>query len=237
MTYYQGGKKRLGKEICNIILDIEKKYSDKPLTYFEPFCGMLGVAIHVTKKNPVRDMIMNDYNPDIISMWKAVQEGWKPPKTVSKKFFNELKNSDKSTAERGFVGFACSYNGNLFHGFRTGIFLKNSRKTVIDYSEYIQDFIFLNKSYEDYSPKDMLIYCDPPYKNNGLVNDFFHNFNHDKFWDIMRKWSKDNIVIISEYTAPKDFKCIWSKETNYASGPSNTKNSLRTEKLFIYKTN
>lgn len=234
MTYYQGGKKRLGKEISKKILEIENLYSnDAPLPYFEPFCGMLGVAIHITQDNPNRQIYMNDYNPDIISMWNAVKNGWEPPKTVSEKKFNELKKSAKSSPERGFVGFACSYNGNLFGGFRTGIFLKNSRKSVLKYKDFINDFKFTNLSYTNFNPKGMLIYCDPPYKNNDVKNKFFHNFDHDLFWDTMRKWSKHNIVIISEYTAPKDFKCIWKKKTNYASGTSNNQTSKRIEKLYV----
>jgi len=236
MTYYQGGKKRLGKEISEKIIEIEKKYSDYNLPYFEPFCGMLGVAVHIRHDNLDRNMYMNDYNPDIINMWKAIKKGWEPPKTVSKKKFNELKESKMSTPERGFVGFACSYNGNLFAGFRTGIFLKNSRKAVLEYGDYIKNFKFTNKSYTEFEPKNMLIYSDPPYKNNQLTyNKFFQNFDHDLFWKTMRKWSKNNIVIISEYTAPKDFKCIWKKQTNYTSGTSNKQNAERTEKLFIYK--
>jgi len=60
-------------------------------------------------------------------------------------------------------------------------------------------------------------------------------FNHNKFWNIIRKWSKNNIVIVSEYTAPKDFKCIWKKKKkfNYICD-----NSIKKyiEKLFIVKS-
>ena len=38
-----------------------------------------------------------------------------------------------------------------------------------------------------------------------------HSFNvidRDGFWQTMRHWSKDNIVIISHYDAPADFKCV-----------------------------
>ena len=30
----------------------------------------------------------------------------------------------------------------------------------------------------------------------------------------MRKWSKHNLVVISEETSPKDFKKIWSQKKN-----------------------
>ena len=50
--------------------------------------------------------------------------------------------------------------------------------------------------------------------------------------------SKDNIVLVSEYNMPDDFKCIWSKETvaNFDSNrKSNDDKNKRIEKLFIYK--
>lgn len=49
----------------------------------------------------------------------------------------------------------------------------------------------------------------------------------------MRKWSKDNIVIISEQNAPEDFKCIWEKEVSRSIKA--TDKSKSTEKLFMYK--
>ena len=44
--------------------------------------------------------------------------------------------------------------------------------------------------------------------------------------------SYDNLVIISEYSAPDDFICIWEKQIN------STYNKIKkdnVEKLFIYK--
>lgn len=60
------------------------------------------------------------------------------------------------------------------------------------------------------------------------------NFDHDKFWNIMRKWSKNNVVIISEFRAPKDFKCIWKKERKLTSIHIERKKVF--EKLFIHRT-
>jgi len=69
-------------------------------------------------------------------------------------------------------------------------------------------------SYKSFEPENKLIYCDPPYEGNIVSNEFFENFNHNEFWNIMRKWSEKNLVFISERIAPADFKPIWSKEHN-----------------------
>ena len=47
--------------------------------------------------------------------------------------------------------------------------------------------------------------------------------------------SKDgNIIFISEYNAPSDFKCIWSKDIT-SSSTKGTGSKKGVEKLFIVK--
>lgn len=242
MTSYQGGKKKLGYEIYQVI----KKYDkDETVPYFEPFCGMCGVLIHFAKENNNRKIIASDINKDLILMWKNLQKGWKPPTNCAKKYYNELKEQKKPSAERGFIGTVCSFSGMFFKGgFRkkskSHNFVRSGRIGVLNAVKYLQNVKFKSKSYDEYNPKGFLIYCDPPYKNNKIANDTFENFDHDKFWDLMRKWSKNNIVIISEKTAPKDFKCIWKKQYNVSfynnKFSKNIKKKLN-EKLFIHDDN
>jgi len=58
----------------------------------------------------------------------------------------------------------------------------------------------------------MTIYCDPPYKkcNFIAIRKNLLSFDTDMFWETMRKWSLDNIVIVSETEAPDDFIPIWT---------------------------
>lgn len=49
----------------------------------------------------------------------------------------------------------------------------------------------------------------------------------------MREWSKNNIVIVSEQTAPDDFKCIWEQNVNRTINAKNKKKA--TEKLFVVR--
>ena len=46
------------------------------------------------------------------------------------------------------------------------------------------------------------------------------------------------IVLISEYSMPDDFKCIWEKELKTLLGSAVNKNSdkIRVEKLFVHKS-
>ena len=118
MTYYQGGKKRDGEDIAEVIHKIAlKKYkpSSRSSTprgrspgrvrgatlkgYCEPFCGMMGVYRHVPElfddfngrgKTKLK-YIGGDRNPNIIKMWKALQRGWVPPTKCSRTKYKKLK--------------------------------------------------------------------------------------------------------------------------------------------------
>jgi len=235
MPTYGGGKARIGKEILSVIKKYEEKL-DWDGDYFEPFCGLLGVGIHFAEEG--RNVLACDANKDLIMMWKALKRGWMPPKSCNKKHYDELKNSNKHSAERGFVGFAAAYSGIFFAGYRVkdyngNNFFKRARDSILNMSEYLNMVRFLpSQDYKKFSPKRMTIYCDPPYKNNNFKSEHFSDFDHEEFWDTMRKWSKHNLVIISEYKAPKDFKVIWSKKVNNTFGSHVKK---QQEKLFMYK--
>ena len=79
----------------------------------------------------------------------------------------------------------------------------------------------------------MLIYCDPPYKaTEGYSTG---EFDHDKFWETMRKWSQNNCVFISEETAPSDFKVVWKRKKRRTLDKQNRFYSY--EKIFKYSKN
>ncbi len=244
MTAYGGGKAKLGRQIYKAIKDIEARKKWESNVYFEPFCGMLGVAkyfIDESSKGDRKKFILSDVNKDIILMWKRLKRGgWVLPRTCTRERYEELKYSTKHSAERGFYGVSCAYSGIFFAGYRPQSarqnFFKKSRENITETGKLLKKKFrkikFLCSSYREFSPKGMTIYCDPPYEDNKFNIKHFNNFDSELFWDTMRKWSKDNLVIISEYKAPKDFKCVWEKDIKSVfSG----KRKTRVEKLFMYK--
>src|ERR1700677_5110033 len=115
MTTYQGGKKRIGKRIYEVISAVEEELiPGEKLPYFEPFCGMCSILRHFAAEGD-RPVLACDVHPDLILMWKALQQGWKPPLKCSKKHYMELKVS-KPSPERAVIGFAGSFGGNFFTG-------------------------------------------------------------------------------------------------------------------------
>lgn len=224
MPAYQGGKSRLGRRIHDVILIIEDdllNHGGDNLPYLEPFVGMGGVMYHFAK-DADRELYASDKSEDIILMWQALQKGWKPPTKCSEECYNEMKNATPS-ADRAFIGSVASWGGNWFHNYRLKYapkgknYLLDGYRGLMKMKPAMDNVTFDSpKSYEKYDPEGMLIYCDPPYFGNKLGNhkSLFRTFNHSKFWETMRKWSKDNIVIVSESSAPHDFKKIWSTESS-----------------------
>jgi DNA adenine methylase len=232
---YQGGKQRLGKKIYNII----KNYDDGTLDYLEPFVGICGVMKHMEKRN--RRLIGYDINENIIMMLKGLKNDWIPPDSVSKDEYLSLKQSPEISALKGFAGIACSYGGIYFCGYRGTLKYKDKernatemcRNSLLKIKDKIKDVEFFCKDYRNLNPKNKIIYCDPPYLNNKYLQNKYFKFDTKEFWKIMRRWSKNNIVIISEYTAPEDFECIWSNDIHTIH---NGKENIKTEKLFMYMT-
>ena len=154
------------------------------------------------------------------------------------------------SALRGFVGFLCSWNGMFFAGLAkykntNRDACKEARNDIKRIKPLLQkqNVKFKCMSYDKHTPNNKLVYCDPPYKNTiGYSGVSGKTFDHTLFWNTIREWSKNNVVLISEETAPKDFKVIWNTKYSRGRGFKTKKKSSHKgkdviEKLFIHKDN
>lgn len=146
------------------------------------------------------------------------------------------------------IGYCASYGGRYFDGG----FARNSRNddrngSTVKYASNLnnlkkqapnlKDISFYCVDYKEYLKvgiKNALIYCDPPYKNTKQYNK--QNINYEEFYDFCREMSKDNMVVISEYSMPEDFTCIWQKERNVLQKSDRVKGDKAIEKLFIHNS-
>lgn len=216
MSRYNGGKKMLGKYIYNAIQQYIDTNNITYDTYFEPFCGMCGVLVHFSR-NTSYNILACDANEDVFLLWKAIINGWIPPDSIDEETYTEFKQLKEKSALRGFIGIGCSYGGAYFSGYLGKYtdreFVRTAKQGLLRYKNDLKDVCFLDaRSYDTFNPKNTVIYCDPPYKGNKVPSVYFRGFDHDHFWNMMRKWSRNNIVFISESNAPDDFECIWTKE-------------------------
>ena len=77
-------------------------------------------------------------------------------------------------------------------------------------------------------PDNSCVYCDPPYKG---TKGYTVGFDHDAFWQWCREQTQQ--VYISEYNAPDDFVCVWSKNRRALMSPKGR--NIETERLFVPK--
>ena len=221
--------------------------------YLEPFCGSLAITVHMTDYKKV---IASDIHSDLIMLWKKVQKNkFIPPKTLNEDQWKKIKEYKSPSAMKAFAGFGCSFGGKFFGGYaqkytngKNEDYLKAATNSINKIKSKIENVKFYKKDYKKWTPKNMLIYCDPPYVPSNFPVKYrtatkkYSEFDNKKFWNVMRKWSKKNYVFISEQNAPDDFISIWSKKkyrsisnskkTRYKS---TTTKKYRVEHLFVHK--
>jgi DNA adenine methylase len=226
---YVGGK---AKKSSHIIEVLNLPIFDN-LDYVEPFVGMGHILRRVVNK---RSYFASDYNPLLCALLLGIQKGVKIP-PISKKRYEILKAKyNDNSFERAIACFCYSYGGKAWGGYfpeyRSPTRYDNYVKQRINYYDALRENETFKKteiecwSYLDIHPSQkFIIYCDPPYRgttgyrvNAARTEDDV--FNHDLFWETMRKWSAKNYVFISEYSAPDDFIEI----------------STRVEYLFAHKS-
>jgi DNA adenine methylase len=230
-----GSKARLSKYLLPIILEnrSEKQH------YVEPFAGECNLISEVKGKR-----IANDIHSELMAMWKELLKGWRP-KYYSKEEYSIIKaNKNLFPAhEVGWVGFNCSYGGKYFAGYAGKTKTKEGYRdyqtealnNVLKQVKKLKGTVLKNELYYDLEiPKNSIVYCDPPYKN---TTGYDFSFDHAFFWDwVKEKTLEGHLVFVSEYSAPKEFLNIWSKELNSSLSANGVfgGNKKSKEKLFIY---
>lgn len=236
---YMGSKAKIAEFIAPIIQSHIAVSGNR--TYIEPFCGGCNVIDKVRAKN----RIAADKNKYLIALFRHLQEGGELPLEVTKEEYNRVKSNadDFPPWYVGAVGFLASFNGRFFDGGYAGIrrengkarnYYQESKKNILRQIKRggIAGIDFMEKDYREFCPHGCVIYCDPPYEE---TKDYISakDFNRPEFWQTMREWSRDNVVLISELQAPEDFTTVWEREVDRSM---KAKEHFRaTEKLFVYR--
>ena len=228
---YTGSKNRIAKELLPIILE-----NRNGRTWVEPFVGGANMIDKVDGKR-----IGYDNNEYLIELYHYVQNGGSvKDREITKDEWHKIKNNKDSYPKWyiGLIGVLASYNGNWFSAYGGGSKTKDGNYRNY-FDEGIRGFLkqdlkgveFIFSDYKDIIlNNESLIYCDPPYE---LKNKRYkEHFNSIDFWEWCRIKAKEgHKIFISEYNAPKDFKCVWSKEINITNPKQK---NTKIEKLFTY---
>lgn len=255
---YSGSKAKIAKYIIPIIMkELEEGY-----TYVEPFMGGCNILSEIDWPKKVGA----DSNGYVVALWNNLRMGTLSiPKEISEEEYNEMKElARQGTCSVkyprwliGYAGTACSYGSAWFNGYAHFNEKRGENHILEAFSgfwkqaknfKYLSGTWFHRSDYKDLfsfyyyafalsssGSNKYLFYCDPPYKGTKGYKD--KSFNHDEFWEWVRKMSKAGFkVIVSEYEAPEDFKCIWSMDRKDGMGTTafGCKQKTKVEKLFVY---
>jgi DNA adenine methylase len=225
---YLGGKSRV---LRWLVPELRKRWRGEG--YFEPFVGAGWVIAESAA--PVR--FGNDINSPLICLLEAVANGWQPPVTLTEDEYNALRGAALSPL-KAFAGFGCSWGGKWFGGYaRSGTrnYALNARNSLLKMAPKLAGVQWHARDYRDAKPGGFFIYADPPYEG-ATAYDFSRGFDHNAFWETMRVWSASNTVLISEYAAPSDFRCIAQTSRLQDMRFVDSTRHTVTEKLFVHES-
>jgi len=230
---YMGSKNRFAKHILPIVLKDRKENQ----YYVEPFVGG-GNMIDKVDGN----RIGSDLNEFVVAALEKIRdEPTELPKDkteANEDSYKRVKNGMFSNGLKGYYGFALSYGGKWFGGWRRDKegkrdYVAEAYRNAVKQSPKLNGVLLYHSSYDElYIPVNSIIYCDPPYAGTTKYKD---TFDHDSFWQWCRDKSQEgHKVFVSEYNAPDDFECVWEKETT-SSLTKDTGSKKAIERLFTIK--
>lgn len=155
--------------------------------YVEPFVGGANMMEHINCKHKVGI----DNNKYLIAMWNSLQNGWKPPKELSRDEYEDIRdNIDKYDDNLvAIAGFCATYNAKWFGGYAGIVHTKadtirnyydESIRNILKQLPKLNNVEFKHMCYTDIKYiKRALIYCDPPYQGR---TGYKSEIDYDEYW-------------------------------------------------------
>ena len=100
--------------------------------------------------------------------------------------------------------------------------------------ELLKNIIFNTVEYDNVViENNSIVYCDAPYI--GTTGYMTGEFDFNKYYDWLKEISKNNLVLVSEYSMPHGFKegDSWIMGRGIGSGIGATNNDSSIERLFV----
>ncbi len=202
---YLGGKFRIGPRIAEFL----NSKRERAQSYIEPFCGGLWVTYLIEGER-----FASDSNKAVITLYKAMQDGWVPPNTVTRDEYAYYRlTKDLDDPMTAFVGIGCSFGGKWFGGYagtdkrsvKERSYAANAQGSLLKKIAKCKEVVFSHQDYKEAvlsAPSGSLIYMDPPYAG---TTGYKVKFDNADFWNFVREQSYNHEIYVSEFKAPDDF--------------------------------
>lgn len=211
---YLGGKSRLAKPLAAFLLE---RFRARPGRVFvEPFCGALNITAAM---EPAGYRVASDLNPYLLTLYRALRDGWVPPDVDEELYARVSANRDVTDPLTAFVGYGCAFGGKWFGGFARNAegkrYSDTARRGLERKLAACNQVVFAECAYDRLNiDAGCLVYADPPYAGTTEYG-AAKGFDSGKFWDVVRRWSRAGAeVYVSEYAAPSEFQSVWDASTH-----------------------
>lgn len=221
---------------------IQSYITNETKGYLEPFVGGANMIDKIECKNKIGTDIHNY----LVAVLTKLSDGWMPPEDISEELYKDIQKNKENYPDYlvGYVGFQLSYGGKWFGGYRRDKVGKRNYSleaynNTIKQMPNLKGIKFKCADFRNLpldKIKEYVIYCDIPYRDTTKYST--DSFPYEEFYDWVKAASMSNTVLISEYSMPDEFTCIWSKETKTLLDSNKDKSdskNIRVEKLFTYK--
>lgn len=229
---FMGSKARINKFILPIMLAERTPYQ----WWVEPFVGGGNSISEV--RGP---RLGGDIDPHVIAALTAIRDSLdKLPKNneeFTEKDYHNLRLCDHPF--KGYLGFTASYAGKWMGGWcrdRSGKrdYVAEAYRNALKQSPKLQGVNLVVADYRGLDiPPCSLIYCDIQYRSTTGYRVGYFDYDAFYHWCAV-KAEEGHTVFLSEYSAPEEFECVWSKEIS-TSLTQDTGSKKGVEKLFKYK--
>jgi len=233
---YMGGKHRQGPAIAAAVMARHAPGA----SYYEPFCGGLGSAVRAVPLVSAAGghSFLSDGSEAVVTMWRAVLDGWMPPEHVGREEYERVKVArDPRDPLTAFCGFGCSFSARWFASYVNSA--KSSRASVLKKAATLEGYKFSIRhlDYRQVQPRGgAVVYLDPPYENRSKVHDF-DSFDYEVFWDYARRLvHRGNHVIVTGFAVPDDWRSIFSWGDTISRPMGNAAVNVVDERIFVHES-
>lgn len=237
-----GSKSRVADELA---AQLEEVARASGVTEMEDrFFGGGSVSLAVwNRRGPLVPVAAEDGCRALITTYQGVKSGtFDPPSRLTREQYALLQaREDHLDPMTAIAGVFCSHGGKWFAGYigdddrweseTSRIAAARARDALLEMKPLLESIVLRCGNCFDDPPPRTLVYFDPPYEGTtGYPG--APPFDRPSFWRRAEEISRWAPVVVSEFTAPPGWVCIWARRVGYKGL---MKPGARVERLWMHE--